>query len=130
MEIDVEAFRSEKMSARHILDGMPHGSDKKDYSDYIVRLEQLTKKLLKARYDRITIYTNVLDIIELIPDETEKELLTYRYLKGYTWEKISDMMQYSYAQVHRIHSKAIERLSGMKNVIEAIDLAEPEEVES
>ena len=29
MEIDVEAFRSEKMSARHILDGMPHGSDKK-----------------------------------------------------------------------------------------------------
>lgn len=115
MESDIVALRSEKMSVSHVLDGMPRGSERKDLSDYMVKLEELEKKLLQARYKRIMVYTRIFDSIEMLPDDLEKELLTYRYLKGYTWDRIADVMQYSYAQIHRIHRRALEHFDVLED---------------
>lgn len=110
LERDIEELREDKMSVRHIMDGMPHASGYSDLSDYAAKLDELERKLIAARYQRVTLYTDVFDRIERITDETEKELLTYRYLKGNTWEQIADNMLYCVAQVHRIHNKALDHL--------------------
>lgn len=111
LETDIAYFRAEKMSVRHTLDGMSHGSERKDLSDYIVKLEELENRLIRARYKRVTIYTQIFDQIEKMEDDMERELLTYRYLKGHTWEKVADEMFLSYGYCHRVHRKALEHFS-------------------
>jgi DNA-directed RNA polymerase specialized sigma subunit len=41
-------------------------------------------------------------------DENEKDVLTYRYLRGMKWEDIAVKMGYSWRRIHYIHSKALE----------------------
>ena len=113
LETDIAYFRAEKMSVRHTLDGMPRGSDHKDLSEYIVKLEELEKKLLRARYKRVAIYTQIFDQIEKMEDDMERELLTYRYLKGHTWEKVADEMYLSYGYCHKVHNKALEHFASV-----------------
>ena len=41
-------------------------------------------------------------------DEVEKDLLTYRYLKKMSWEKIAVEMDYCIRKVYYLHGKALE----------------------
>lgn len=91
-------------------DGMPHGSDMRDLSDYAAKVDELERELIQARYDRIQSFRKVQAAIEELEDETEKDLLTYRYLKGMKWEEIAVEMGYSWRAVHKIHSHALEHL--------------------
>lgn len=115
LEQDIEQLRAERMSVRHRMDGMPHASGYSDLSDYAAKLDALEQKLIHVRYKRVSIYTDIFDQIEKTEDETEKELLSCRYLRGYSWEKIAEIMQYSYAQVHRIHRRALEHFAATKD---------------
>ena len=40
----------------------------------------------------------------------ERTLLRLYYINGLTWEQVCVAMSYSWMQVHRIHSKALEAL--------------------
>ena len=91
-------------------DGMPHGSDMRDLSDYAAKVDELERELIQARYDRIQSFRKVQAAIEELEDETEKDLLTYRYLKGMQWERIAVAMGYSRKHVHRIHAAALKNL--------------------
>ena len=91
-------------------DGMPHGSDMRDLSDYAAKVDELERELIQKRYDRICSFRKVQTAIEELEDETEKDLLTYRYLNGMKWEEIAVKMGYSWKHVHRIHAAALKNL--------------------
>lgn len=91
-------------------DGMPHGSDMRDLSDYAAKVDELERELIRKRYDRIQSFRKVQAAIEEIEDETEKDLLTYRYLKGMKWEEIAVEMGYSWQHIHKIHAAALKNL--------------------
>jgi DNA-directed RNA polymerase specialized sigma subunit len=40
----------------------------------------------------------------------EKLLMRYRYIDGYSWIEICYKMNYEWAQVHRIHSKILQKM--------------------
>lgn len=44
-------------------------------------------------------------------DEKEKLLMRYRYIKGLKWETICYKMDYSWRQIHNIHSKILKELN-------------------
>ena len=71
----------------------------------------LERKLIKARYERIDLYAEIFADIERLEDETEKAVLTYRYLRRYSWEKICVEMGYQWAQMHRIHARALKNFN-------------------
>lgn len=89
-------------------DGMPHGTDKKDLSDYAVKVDEIEQKLVAARYSRICAFQEVQRRIEAMEDEAEKDLLTYRYLRGLKWEEVAVRMGYSWRKIHYLHSDALE----------------------
>ena len=91
-------------------DGMPHGSDMRDLSDYAAKVDELERELIQKRYDRICSFRKVQTAIEELEDETEKDLLTYRYLNGMKWEEIAVKMGYSWKHIHRIHAVALKDL--------------------
>ena len=46
--------------------------------------------------------------IENMDNATERTLLRYRYIRGYTWEKIAAELGYSWRQAHNIHRSALQ----------------------
>lgn len=111
LEEEIEQLRADKMAPALVMDDMPHAHDQKDLSDYAARLDELERKLIKARYERIDLYAEIFADIESLEDETEKTVLTYRYLRRYSWEKICVEMGYQWAQVHRIHARALKNFN-------------------
>jgi DNA-directed RNA polymerase specialized sigma subunit len=108
LEEEIEQFRQAKMNPCAIIDNMPHRNKRHDLSDYMVALDELINKLIKARYERIKVYMDIFNRIELLEDETEKELLKFRYLKGMQWDHICIELGFEWAQIHRIHRRALE----------------------
>lgn len=45
--------------------------------------------------------------ISKVDDRLERLVLTYRYIKGYTWKEIADILNYSNSNVRKIHDDAL-----------------------
>ena len=66
---------------------------------------------IDADIDRlVAIRDGIKTIIEAVEDDRERLLLQYRYLDGKTFEKIAVEMNYSWRQIHRLHSQALTNL--------------------
>ena len=107
LEEQLEELRQNKMSPSVTNDGMPHGTDKKDLSDYAVKVDEIEQELVAARHSRICAFQEVQRRIEAMEDGIEKDLLTYRYLRNLSWVKIAVKMDYSWQHLHKIHARAL-----------------------
>ena len=97
---------------------MPRGEKKKtDLSDYIVEIEKTQEKICAARYQRIKVFQEVKDAIEQLPTATEREVMSYRYLRLMEWEKISGKIDIDLRQIYRIHDKALKSIEKILEVV-------------
>lgn len=110
IEEQLAELRASKISPSLISDGMPHGTSLSDLSDYAAKVDELERELTQKRYDRICSFQRVQTAIEAVEDEAEKDLLTYRYLRGMKWEEIAVKMGYTWQHIHKIHAKALKNL--------------------
>ena len=77
LEEQLEEVRQNKMSPSVTNDGMPHGTDKKDLSDYAVKVDEIEEAIIAARYSRICAFQEVQWRIEAMEDEREKAVLKF-----------------------------------------------------
>lgn len=111
IEEDIQELRMRKMfPGCGAGDGMPHGSDQTDLSDYIVILDELMEDLKQERLNGAVRRTQIEKRIRALSDENEAEVLRLRYIKNKKWEEIALEMGYSWKQIHRIHSSALHNL--------------------
>lgn len=97
---------------------MPRGGRKKaDLSDYIVEIEKTQEKICAARYQRIKVFQEVKEAIEQLPTATEREVMSYRYLRLMEWEKISGKIDIDLRQIYRIHDKALKSIEKILEVV-------------
>lgn len=106
-EEELLEIRLNKMYPSVINDGMPHGSNQNDLSAYIVTVKKVEQKILKKRYIRIQTFKRVRDCIEAVHSEDEKSVLFYHYIRGMSWEKIAEKMDYCVSNIYKIHGKAL-----------------------
>lgn len=108
LENELAEIRLNKYCPSCTSDGMPHASGCSDLSSYMAKVDELEKKILKKKYNRLQKQQEIRNRIEKMEDENEKDVLTYRYLRGMKWEDIAVKMGYSWRRIHYIHSKALE----------------------
>lgn len=108
LENELAEIRLNKYCPSCISDGMPRASGCSDLSSYIAKVDELEKKILKKRYKRLQKQQKIRTRIERMEDENEKDVLTYRYLRGMKWEDIAVKMNIGYRHILRIHGKALE----------------------
>ena len=108
---EIDELRSSKTSPVGLGDGMPHGSGTSDLSGYAARLDELMRELEAEREMQMVTYHEIWNQVKKIPNATEQEVLTRRYLIGQSWEKIAVEMHYSYRQIIRIHGAALQHFS-------------------
>lgn len=97
------------------VNGTPGGSGTSDLSKYVIKEEELEKKIDERKEKQLQIMTEIRALIEGLEDSEERLILRYRYLildKGHlmTWERIGELCNYSRISVIRIHEHAIEHL--------------------
>ncbi|MEG0689433.1 MAG: hypothetical protein RR466_12175, partial [Hungatella sp.] len=90
-----------------------HAHNTTDLSDYAARVDEIERNIVSARYKRIQAFKLVQNSIEKQHDTNEKNLLTYRYLRGVKWEEICVAMGYSWKQIHRIHARSLKNFEIM-----------------
>ena len=108
---EIEELRSSKTSPVGLGDGMPRGSGTSDLSGYAARLDELMRELEAEREMQMVTYHEIWNQVKKIPNATEQEVLTRRYLIGQSWKKIAVEMHYSYRQIIRIHGAALHHFS-------------------
>lgn len=108
LQEQLEELRLGKMFPGLMLSDMPSAHSQKDLSDYMIKYDDLLIRITKARKQAVERFSEVQQQIESMENENEKTVLTLRYLRGYSWEKVYEKIGYSKQQTHRIHAKALK----------------------
>ena len=90
-------------------DGLPKSSNHSDLSDYMAKIDELERKLIRQRRKKVRIRTEIRERIEELDNEKEKDVLTKRYIDCEGWNRICDETGYRWTQVHRNHSEALKK---------------------
>ncbi len=114
IDSELEEIRTMKCNPSVNNDGMPHGNNSSDLSDYMTLIDEKERKLQKEKYLRIKSYTEINKRIDLLKNEEERDLLYYRYIKGWAWWKVAEKLECPEREVYRKHGKALKnfRLEG------------------
>ncbi|WP_302381996.1 hypothetical protein [Anaerotignum lactatifermentans] len=104
---EIDALRSSETSPVGLGDGLPHGSGTSDLSGYAARWDELVRELEAEKEMQMVTYREIRQQISMVPDPTEQEILSRRYLLEQSWEKIAVEMNYDYRYVLKLHGKAL-----------------------
>ena len=107
IESDLEEIKTMKRYPSVNNDGMPHGNNNSDLSGYAALLDEKERELERERYLRVKSYTEISNQIGLLENETERDLLHYRYIKGIAWWRVAEELECSERWVHKLHGKAL-----------------------
>ena len=98
-ELRIRELRLNSICPAVIADGMPHASGVSDQEE---------RKYMNARYLRGKLCREIMDRIERLPNEDEKDVLAFRYIKLMKWEDIAVKMGFSWQHIHKIHANALK----------------------
>ena len=107
IDSELQELREMRTSISVNNDGMPRGSGQSDMSGYAAELDRLERTLVSERHERVQAYKEIIRRINMLRSENEKDVLFYRYIKGFEWYEIGDNMGYSERHIHRFHGKAL-----------------------
>lgn len=107
---EIEEIRSMLLYPSINNDGMPHGTNQGDLSDYAAKLTEKEESLYLEGVEQVKTHKDINYRINQLENEDERDVLFYRYIKDKRWWEIAELMGYSERQVHRLHGKALEHL--------------------
>lgn len=92
------------------LTGMPHGTDTHGLDEIVVRYEEIAGKYEK----RLKLYQKetlaIEQAIEGLKDPRLRLLMRYKYMDGYKWETIADLMHYEVRWLYILHGQALQEI--------------------
>ena len=87
---------------------MPKGTKESDkVQSTVEKLGALEKKIDSKIDEWYEVRLDIEKAIHTVESDKFRLLLRYRYINGWTWEKIAVEMNYAYRNVTRLHGKAI-----------------------
>lgn len=110
IESEIEEIRNMKMYPSSNNDGMPHGSNQSDLSSYAAALQEREDKLYQEGVKQVQTYKDIAYRINKLENENERDVMFYRYIKGYDFWEIAKLMDYSENWILKMHGKALEKI--------------------
>lgn len=94
------------------MDGMPKGNAVNDsIGNLVAKVDKLMRDYLHKYDEALCELYKIERCIESLDNETERVLMSKRYIQGLNWEDICVDMNYSWRQVHRIHAQILNKIS-------------------
>lgn len=118
IESEIEEIRSMKLYPSMNNDGMPHGVNQKDLSNYAAELLTKENELYHEGVEQVKAYKDITYRINQMEDENERDVLYYYYIKAKNWWEIADLLGYTERHVKRIHGNALRNFKLPEDVME------------
>ena len=111
----VQTLRSRLTSQSYELqpDRVQTSGPKDRLSETFARIDDLERKINARINDLISLKEDTLKVIYQISDKDQQNVLIARYVQGERWEKIAVDLNFSIAQVYRLHGKALVNFGKM-----------------
>ena len=106
-EIKIKELRLNSILPTVKNDGMPHAKSQNDLSVFAALLDQEERNYRECKVQAAQKCKEIMERIEQLKKEDEKDILTFRYIERINWNDICMKMKLSSRQVHRIHSQAL-----------------------
>ena len=106
---ELESYMSAPASARQTDE--PRAKKEHDLSDYSAKLEQMRTQIEREQLRSLHTLESVRHAIEHMDSGKEKDVLTYRYIRGYSWTTTAELMGYTVRQTFNIHGEALRSIS-------------------
>ena len=102
-------LRNMKITAS--IDGMPRGSggSSDKIGNAVAKIGEIEEEIVRKLDELVTLKLEATGYINKL-DVQENLLLDMRYIRGLEWKVIADEFCYEERNVHRLHSKALNRL--------------------
>lgn len=101
----IEILEHEQKKYQTVLQG------EKPFDEIDLKTNKLKANLIDLLEQKNQVCSMIIKDIEKMNDETEKNILTLKYINGETWEKISEITDYSIRQIYYIHVNALKHYS-------------------
>lgn len=111
----VQTLRSSLTSQSYELqpDRVQTSGHKDRLAETFARIDDLERKINARIDDLIRLKEDTLKVIYQISDKDQQNVLIARYVQGERWEKIAVDLNFSIAQVYRLHGKALVNFGKM-----------------
>lgn len=113
IELDIEEIESEYEGVSAVSFEEKTGKTNKFNSNVeneILKKEKLIKKLKREKASKIRLITKIDNSLEVL-DETERKVIEYRLIKGYSWIRVSTLLNINNDYCGKIKKKAINKIS-------------------
>lgn len=110
IESEIEEIRNMKMYPSSINNGMPHGSNQSDLSSYAVALQEREDELYREGVKQVQTYKDIEYRINKLENQDERDVMFYKYIKGFTWWQIAQLMEYSESWIYELHGRALKNI--------------------
>ena len=91
-------------------DGMPHGSNQSDLSSYAATLQEREDELYQEGVKQVQTYKDIEYRINKLENQDERDVMFYKYIKGFTWWQIAQLMEYSESWIYELHGRALKNI--------------------
>ena len=110
IESEIEEIRNMKMYQSSNNDGMPHGSNQSDLSSYAAALQEREDELYQEGVKQVQTYKDIEYRINKLENQDERDVMFYKYIKGFTWWQIAQLMEYSESWIYELHGRALKNI--------------------
>lgn len=110
IESEIEEIRNMKMYPSSNNDGMPHGSNQSDLSSYVAALQEREDELYQEGVKQVQTYKDIEYRINKLENQDERDVMFYKYIKGFTWWQIAQLMEYSESWIYELHGRALKNI--------------------
>lgn len=76
-------------------------------AEEVVRVMELEEQVVESERRAAAALAEILKAIDALVDETQKAVLTLRYVEGLSWQSIQERMHYEETQIFVIHGRAL-----------------------
>ena len=104
---ELDRMREATRRATGRLSGMPLSAGPERREDSLLRVVDCEARLCELLSQIAAVLSARLLLIETLPDERQKTVLTLRYINGMGWETIGHTMHYERTQIFDIHLKGL-----------------------
>ncbi len=108
---EIEEIRAMRMGVSAGTGGTGRRGWKNDLSAYAAQLDSLERGLDEEKVVLLDTYIRIKAAIDNLKDARERDVLFYRYIKGFSWWKIADEMEYTERWIMELHGRALEGLN-------------------
>ena len=96
------------------IDGMPKSRNSGDcIGNMVIKLEELREQYYNKLNSALEELGKIEGVLDNLTEPIERRLIRKRYIEDKDWDDICEEMNYSWRQIHRIHSAVLIKISKM-----------------